>query len=85
MFRIEFSKQASKFLRKCEEELRIRIFKKLRMLRENSVPSDAKRLQGYDKPTFRVRVGKYRIVYRVDYNEKVILVSDIDKRDKVYD
>lgn len=85
MFRIELSKQASRFLRKCDKELRIRIIKKLKLLRTEPFPSDSKRLQNYNKPTSRVRVGKYRIIYEVNYDCKVILVSKIDKRSKVYD
>ena len=84
MFRIELSKQSSKFLRKCEEDLIIRIVKKLRLLRENLFPPDSKRMKGYEEPTFRIRVGKHRILYEVNHNEKVILITKIDKREKVY-
>jgi mRNA interferase RelE/StbE len=84
MFNIELSKQSSKFLRKCEEELRVRVVKKLRLLREEPFSHDSKQLEGYDKPTFRIRVGKYRIIYEINNEEKLILISKIDKREKVY-
>jgi len=40
---------------------------------------------GYELPTFRIRIGKHRTLYRVNYEEKRIIVVKIDKRDKVYD
>jgi len=86
MFGIEFSNQAKKFLRNCENELRVRIMTKLKSLKENPVPSDAKFI-GRDKEgkIFRVRVGGIRIIYRDKDSEKVIIISKIDKRERVYD
>lgn len=54
-------------------------------LKNNLVPHDAKRVLGYELPTFRIRIGKYRALYRVNYEEKRIIVVKVDKRDKVYD
>jgi len=86
MFGIELSNQAKKFLRNCENELRVRIMTKLKSLKENPVPSDAKFI-GRDKEgkIFRVRVGGIRIIYRDKDSEKVIIISKIDKRERVYD
>ena len=86
MFGIELSNQAKKFLRNCENELRVRIMTKLKSLKENPVPSDAKFI-GRDKEgkIFRVRVGGIRIIYRDKDSEKVIIIIKIDKRERVYD
>jgi len=40
---------------------------------------------GYELPTFRIRIGKYRSLYRINYEEKMIIVVKIDKREKAYD
>ena len=85
MFEIKLDKQPEHFLLKCEDKLFERISKKLEMLRQNPVPHDAKRVLGYELPTFRIRIGKHRALYRVNYEEKRIIVVKIDKRDKVYD
>jgi mRNA-degrading endonuclease RelE of RelBE toxin-antitoxin system len=85
MFEIKFDKQPEHFLTKCEDKLFERISKKLEMLRANPIPHDAKRVAGYELPTFRLRVGKHRVLYRVNYEDKRIIVVKIDKRDKVYD
>ncbi len=85
MFEIKFDKQAEHFLTKCESEIFERISNKIETLKQNPVPHDAKRVLGYELPTFRIRVSKYRTLYRVNYEEKKIIVVKIDKRDKVYD
>ena len=85
MLEIKLDKNAENFLSKCEKELFDRIVKKLEALKQNPVPQDSKRLLGYELPTFRIRVGKYRILYRINYNTKLIIVVNIDKRERVYD
>ena len=85
MLEIKLDSQPQDFLDKCENELFDRICKKLESLRSNPVPHDSKRVLGYELPTFRVRVGKIRILYRINYDSKLIVVVKIDKRDKVYD
>ncbi|RLI80386.1 type II toxin-antitoxin system RelE/ParE family toxin [Archaeoglobales archaeon] len=36
------------------------------------------------KDTYRVRVGDYRILYKVDDSKKLVVVSKVDKRSRVY-
>lgn len=85
MFEIKLDKQPEHFLIKCENKLFNRISEKLEILKQNPVPHNAKRVLGYELPTFRIRIGKYRALYRVNYEEKRIIVVKIDKREKVYD
>jgi len=61
-----------------------RVLEKLEVLKQNPVPRDAKRVLGYELPTFRIRIGKYRALYRVNYGEKRIVVVKSDNREKVY-
>ena len=84
MFQTKFSKQAEKFLSKCEDELFRRIKKKSNNLKTNPFPSDAKRIQGYKKPIFRIRIGKYRVLYEIKESENLIVIVKIDKREKIY-
>lgn len=84
MFEIKVGKQAEKFLKNCEKVLFNRIITRLKILRENPVPNDAKRVIGYEKLTFRLRVGNYRALYMVNHEDKRIIVVKIDKRHRVY-
>ena len=85
MFDLKIDSQPGHFLSKCDNNLFGRISKKLEVLKQNPVPHDAKRVLGYEYPTFRIRIGKYRALYRINYEEKRIIIVKIDKREKVYD
>src|SRR3989338_7891836 len=62
-----------------------RIIQKVEELAENPFPKDVKRVEGYsDVKVFRVRVGDYRILYFVRYENSTLFVVKIDKRERVY-
>mgnify|MGYP001581574139 CR=1 FL=1 len=86
MFELEYSNISKKFLKNLDRELSSRILNKIELLKENSVPSDAKFIGREDNDKiFRIRIGKYRVLYKVKESEKVIIISKIDKRERVYD
>ena len=35
-----------------------------------------------EEDTYRIRIGDYRAIYEIDYEIKVILIANIDKRSK---
>lgn len=84
MFEIKFDAQPEKILNKVDSNLRKRILDKIKSLEEKPIPSDAKIVQGRKEKTFRVRVGNYRILYVVFYEDKTILIAKIDKRSRAY-
>ena len=84
MFEIRLDKQPTDFLKKCETVLYKRITGKLHALGDNPIPHEAKRVIGYEDPTFRLRVGKYRVLYRINYEAKSVIVVKIDHRENVY-
>ncbi len=43
-----------------------------------------KRLSGYEPPTWRYRVGDYRIFYLIDEAEKIVSILTIDDRKDAY-
>jgi len=49
---------------------------------ENPLPQNARSLTGQD--AFRLRVGKYRVIYAIDNEEVVILIIKIGHRGGVY-
>ncbi len=84
MFEVKLDNQPEKLLKKFERYIFNRFIKRLDGLKINPVPHDAKRIVGYEAPTFRIRVGKYRILYRINYELKLIIVVKIDHRERVY-
>ncbi len=83
-FNIFFGSSSEKFLKKCEKEIRQRIWKKLDELKLNPFPSDAVRVVGKKEKAFRIRVGAYRIQYFVFQDKKEIVIFDIDKRENTF-
>lgn len=83
MFEIVLSNQAEKFIRKADKTLAIRLAQQLESLKSEPSGHDSKRIIG--RELFRVRVGDYRILYAVKYDQNKILVEKIDHRERVYD
>lgn len=84
-FNIRFDNQPEKFLKKADKNLRERLCKKIEALGVDPISHDAKRVITRKEKTFRVRVGDYRILYVVYFEDNNILIAKIDKRDRVYD
>ena len=84
MHKIVLSPSAQKFLKKADSILYERLIKKLKALAENPFPADVKRVIGRKDKVFRVRVGSYRITYVVYSENNEVLISDIDKRPRIY-
>lgn len=83
MFQLEFSNEAGRFFKKCHPELRERILSKIRKLAEEPVPHDVKRIVGEER-VFRIRIGDYRALYEIYWNDGKILIVAVDKRSRVY-
>ena len=86
MYDITFSNKSRKFLKKLDKHAFIRIIERLEKLKDNPIPSDAVfigREEG--EKVFRYRIGDYRALYKLKENEKIIIITKIDKRPRVYD
>lgn len=84
IFEIDFSSQPRKFLKKSDKQLSLRIIGRINLLKTDPVPHNSVRVVGEEK-TFRIRIGDYRALYEIDWNNKTILIAKIDKRSKVYE
>lgn len=79
MLRLSLSQQALKFLKKAPVKHGQQIDRALRSLKEQPMPHDAKRLKGTSN-YFRVDIGEYRIIYRIDTASELLIVAVIGKR-----
>jgi mRNA interferase RelE/StbE len=85
MFSVELSQRADKFYNSLDEQIQERVKSSLKRLEQNQVPSDAKFVGRHDgEKVFRIRIGDYRALYKVKESAKIILVTKIDKRSRVY-
>ena len=83
-FDVSYSSRSRKFLKKVDKILAKRLVEKIEKLMENPIIHDTKTVEG-SKGLFRIRVGDYRILYKVDYSNNLIGVIKIDKRRRIYD
>jgi mRNA interferase RelE/StbE len=82
-YQVELSKPAVKELRRLDPGVQARIVAALALLRDNPRPPAVKALACHPG-LLRVRVGDYRIVYRVEGRELLVLVLTIGHRSRVY-
>jgi mRNA interferase RelE/StbE len=86
MFQITVSNKATRSAKRLPQHFKSRIMELLLTLRENPTPAenyDVKKLQG-EKDTFRIRLGDIRVVYEIEWNEKIIKILVIEHRGKAY-
>ena len=81
-YTIELRKRVYKELESLSEENQQRILRDLSELLENPFKQGVIRLTGEE--SYRSRVGDYRIVFDVDVDTLVIIVTKIAHRSEVY-
>lgn len=84
MYQIKTSKSVDNFLAK-HHDIRQRVLDKLEILAQNPYENtlDTKKLQGTDN-RYRLRIGKYRILYEILEKQILIYAYDADSRGEVY-
>jgi mRNA interferase RelE/StbE len=81
--KVVFGTKVLKFLSKSSKDNKERIIKKLKELEGNPFQPDVKKLKG-EKDVYRMRVGEFRVLYKLIPADDVILVFRVDKRSRVY-
>lgn len=82
MYRVEIRRQAVKELSRIDRRDRRRIQQAIDGLAENPRPAESKKLRSRDG--WRLRVGVYRILYRIEKERLLVLVVKIGHRRDVY-
>lgn len=83
LYSVEFSERAAKSMERLPAKIFDRISKAADGLEINPRPHGCVKLEG-KIDTYRLRVGDYRIVYRVEDKKLFVLVIDVDHRSNVY-
>ena len=84
---IIYSRQAGKFISSQDKNTKQRIKNGIEGLTKSPPKGDIKPMQGYQHKTYRLRIGKYRIIYRYDSNlnqQRILFISDVDSRGDIY-
>ena len=86
MFRVTAKRRVLKVLEELDRERRKRFEEVFSILKKNPIPFrelDVVKLKGYEN-TYRIRIGGYRIVYEVLWDQKRILIHFIGRRKAAY-
>jgi mRNA interferase RelE/StbE len=81
-FRVFLRKRAQKEVDRLPANIFDRILETLDSLRSEPRPHGAKKLSGL--PEWRVRIGDYRILYRIDDSERTLEIVSVGHRREVY-
>lgn len=82
-YAIQFKPAALRQLEKLPRNVQKRIASRVHAFRDDPFPSGCKKLLG-EADTWRVRVGDYRVIYRVHRGVLLVLVINIGHRREVY-
>ena len=82
-WRVTLAPLAERQLRAVPEEVERRVVRRLRVLRDDPRPQGSLKLAGRDG-AYRLRVGDYRILYRIEDAVLVVLVIAVGHRRDVY-
>jgi mRNA interferase RelE/StbE len=83
-FEVEYSEYALEFLEKADRQLKKRIVKKIEYLAKNFDKLTHFPLSYESSDFFKLRAGKYRVIYTVDWKSNKLKIALIDRRDKIY-
>ena len=83
---IRYSKTAVKFINSLDKNNKQRIKTGIEKLTHTPPEGDIKQMQGYFDNRYRLRIGKYRVIYKyTEENNLVILnILDIGSRGDIY-
>ncbi len=82
-YTVEFAISAAREFRALDRQLQRRISAKLSQLAEDPFPAGVQKFQG-EEDHWRIRVGDYRVIYRVEKRRVVIVIVRIGHRREVY-
>ena len=84
--RVRYTKAAVKVINSLGKNMKLRIKSGIEGLTEDPPKGDIKKIQGISPPIYRLRIGKFRVLYEytnID-KEKVLIIKDIGSRGDIY-
>ena len=82
-YTIKITKSTKKDLDALDDRMYIRIDRNIQGLRNDPLPWGVKKLRGAEN-RYRIREGKYRILYEVDQTNKTIVIYRVKLRKVAY-
>ena len=79
-FSIDWDYNARDFLNKLPKNIATRIFDKIESIKNNPF----RFLEHYEGKYYKLRIGDYRALIDINFEEKTIIVQVLDKRGRIY-
>ncbi len=80
IYSIEWDSKAFKFLERLQKDIAQRILNKLEEVKEDPF----RYLEHYEGEGYKLRVGDYRLLIDVDFENNILIIQVFDKRGRVY-
>ena len=77
---ITWKPKSRRFLESLDNETASRILSKIDLLKENPF----RYLEHYEGDYYKLRIGDYRALIDMDFENKIIIIEVLDKRSRVY-
>ncbi|GMT48902.1 MAG: hypothetical protein IEMM0008_0441 [bacterium] len=84
MYQLEIRRSAGKYLSQIPKADQEVISRKIKNLSHDPFPQGYKKMASSKTPQYIIRVGRYRVVYRVNQRELLIVVVRIGYRKDIY-
>ena len=82
-FKVEVSATAEKQIRKLGRNDQIRVLRAIQALATETTRAGSRKVRGYDD-VFRIRVGTFRILYRIEGLRLLIIILKVGHRREIY-
>jgi mRNA interferase RelE/StbE len=82
-YRVEVSATAERQIRRLPRNDQVRVIRVIHALSTNPRPMGCRKLLAHDD-VFRVRIGRYRVLYAIEDRRLVIIVLKVGDRKDVY-
>jgi len=82
-YRIEVSATAERQIRKLPRSDQVRVLRIIQALAIDPRPAGCRKLSGHED-VFRVRIGRYRVLYAIEDRRLVIIVLKVGDRKDIY-
>lgn len=84
--KIRYEKAAIKYLKSLQQSQRNLILAAIEKLTHHPAEGDIKPMSGYKDGRYRLRVGKYRVIYKYlnEYDIEILCIMDIGSRGDIY-
>ncbi len=80
---VNLKRQAIKDLKQIDKQFHRLIKRRIKILAENPLPRGVKKLSD-DDSMFRIRQGKFRIIYTIDFEALIVRVLAVEHRKEAY-